>query len=137
MPGLRRKSLGLVAVFAGLSIGPAAAYSVFDGTWMVDQRCEAEGGAPAESWSYTAVIRNADLLARRNVSGDQWGTLRGHIKPDGTAWIEVTGMVNRSRDGRASMTGRIRFWLEAHFDESAGRGQVTLPRDCRFVFSEE
>ena len=123
-----------------LSGGDALAAAQFDGRWTLTLRCSK---APDGSRGYTVIfgvnINDGTLVGDYVVAGQNNGHfhLDGPIRPDGSAYLHMTGETGKS--GFSYLNPKpgtpFDFDLDVKFTASQGKGRRVQIRPCDATFS--
>ena len=138
---MRRSQMLLgVAAFAVATAAAAQATS-FDGAWKVTLACpphSADDGAKGYTHRFPGEVKDGQMRAVHGKEGEPgWHLVTGRIAADGSATLQVDGIVNDERYAiNNSQRGKVyKYKVRAQFDASSGSGERLTGRTCHFTFA--
>ena len=131
----------LAALLSLVCVGARAQPSPFDGTWNVTMTCpphDDEEDTKGYTHHFPVQVKNGQLRGTHGEEGASgWHLLQGTIKPDGTARLQLDGIVNNPKYAihRADRGKSYTYRVKARFEGSTGTGQRLTGRVCEFRFA--
>ena len=139
MRGALRIALAAVAL-AGPALAGAQATS-FDGAWNVTLACPPHSGdddAKGYTHRFPGEVTNGQMRAVHGAEGEPgWHLVTGRIAPDGSATLQVDGVVNNEKYAinNAQRGKAYKYKVKARFEGTQGSGERLTGRVCHFTFS--
>lgn len=140
---MRRLPPLLFAVAAAAAATSAAAQATpFDGAWKVTLACPPHNASDDDAKGYThrfaGEVTDGRMRAVLGKEGEPgWHLVTGRIAADGSANLQVDGMVNNEQYAiNNAQRGKVyRYRVRAQFDASSGSGERLTGRVCHFTFA--
>jgi hypothetical protein len=138
---MRRTVMTLAAFFLSALVPAHAQNTKFDGAWNVVLTCPPhndEEGTKGYTHMFPAEVKNGQLQGVHGKEGEPgWHFLHGDISPNGTATLQLDGIVNSPDHaiGRSPKGKTYSYRVQAKFDQASGTGQRMSGRVCEFRFT--
>ena len=133
-----------IALAAAAVAGPALAgaqATSFDGAWNVTLACpphSSDDDAKGYTHRFPGEVTNGQMRAVHGAEGEPgWHLVTGRIAPDGSATLQVDGVVNNEKYAinNAQRGKAYKYKVKAQFDTTRGSGERLTGRVCHFTFS--
>lgn len=139
---MRRLRLVLVVLAAaGPALAAAQAATPFDGAWNVTLACPPHSGdddAKGYTHRFPGEVTNGRMRAVHGSEGEPgWHLVTGRIAPDGSATLQVDGIVNNEKYAinNAQRGKAYKYRVRAQFESGQGSGERLTGRVCHFTFT--
>ena len=137
---MRRLRFLAAAAASALATSAAAQATPFDGAWNVTIACPPHSGdddAKGYTHRFRGEVTNGQLRAVHGSEGEPgWHLVTGRIAPDGSATLQVDGIVNNEKYAinNAQRGKAYKYKVKAQFDATRGSGERLTGRVCHFTF---
>ena len=135
-------SKALILLYGVFLFVSSAFASSYDGSWKVDVDCPASAknkGAREVKFSFKAQVVDGEFLGGVRTLPEPGSMLvKGKIDDKGEALLRVEGYHKDPENNviRAAVGTIYTYSVRSHFDDTSGKGERILGRDCNYKFTK-